>query len=267
MSRLLVAAIAFTSAACAVNAELPPPPPGGGVNPPTGAPRQAKGQLPMTGPMKPKTVTAVQEMGGKPVAAKRSQVSASGGFDLILDVGVRYTFVITLEDDSVISLFAADAANAYYSWLPIGNSLDGGLELDFGSVTIVNNVFITTTILLDMDWDEDGVADFSDTDDDNDGIDDANDFDIDGDGIEDDYLDADGDGECDLADDDDDNDGIDDSEDTDDDGDGIDDTEEEEEDIDIDGDGDIDEEEEPEDPEDPKDPKDPEDPGDPGERL
>lgn len=239
MSRLsfLIAAFVASTAGCAAN-NVEGHEPGGAAKPPMGAPRQAKGQLPMSPAMMPKAVTAVKEMAGKPAVAKRSDVTASGAFDLTLDVGVRYTFVITLVDGSMIPLYAADLTSAYYSWLPIGNSLDGGLALDFGNLTIVDNVFISNTVLLYIDWDADGIADYSDTDDDNDGILDADDFDIDGDGIEDDYLDADGDGECDLTDDDDDNDGISDADDTDDDGDGIPDLGEDDLDIDIDGDGD-----------------------------
>lgn len=235
--RFLAASILF--GACAVNNSAPLPGEGA-VDPPMGAPRAAKGKLPMAPGMMPKTVTAVKEKNGKPEVAKRSPVSASGTFELSLEVGVRYTFVITLVDDSMITLFAEDAADAYYSWLPIGNSLDGSLVLDFGTLTIVDGVFVSNTVLLYTDWDEDGVADFDDADDDNDGIDDEYDFDIDGDGIEDDYLDADGDGECDIADDDDDNDGISDADDADDDGDGIDDADEDDPSIDIDGDGDDD---------------------------
>ena len=228
---ILALTIATTLAACGTDAEP--------VKPPTGAPRMAKGMLPMNGTMKPKTVTAVKEMAGKPAVAMRSPVAASGSFNLTLEVGVRYMFIITLEQGEMIQLFAADSTSQYASWLPIGNSLTGGVDLDFGSLTIVQNTFISTTVLLGMDWDADGISDFADSDDDNDGISDADDYDIDGDGVEDDYLDADGDGQCDLADDDDDNDGISDDEDTDDDGDGVSDADDDL-DIDIDGDGDDD---------------------------
>ena len=234
---LLVAAILATTSSCS-GSDQPQP-----AKKPTGAPRMAKGQLPMTlmaAAKKPKTVTAVKEMSGKPVVGTRGTVSASGSFALTLDVGVRYMFVITLDDGTMISLSAGDSSPKVHAWLPIGNSVDGDVGLDFGSVTIVNNIFISTTILLDIDWDEDGIADFEDDDDDNDGILDLVDLDIDGDGIDDDYLDADGDGNVDLVDDDDDNDGIDDSDDLDDDGDGVSDSEEDDA-IDIDGDGDIDE--------------------------
>ncbi len=244
MSKLTmcIAAIAATAIGCAANTTTNTDPPK-----PTGAPRQAKGKLPMDAANKPKTVTAVKEMAGKPMVATRGTVSAGGTFDLTIEVGVRYMFIITLEDGAMISLYADSAAQFYESWLPVGNSLDGTPLLDFGSVTIVDSVFVSSTVLLYIDWDEDGIADYSDPDDDNDGIEDADDFDIDGDGIEDDYLDADGDGDCDLTDGDDDNDGIDDADDLDDDGDGIDDAEEEGGDIDIDGDGDGDSDGDPDD--------------------
>jgi hypothetical protein len=241
----LVAAILATTTGCAANTQPPD------TKPPTGAPRQAKGQLPMgsllAAGMKPKTVSAVKEADGKPVVGMKGNVSASGAFTLTLDVGVRYMFIVTLDDGTVISLSASDAGSSNHAWLAIGNPLDGDVGLDFGSVTIVNHVFISTTVLLDMDWDEDGIADFLDDDDDNDGILDVDDHDIDGDGIDDDYLDADGDGQPDLADSDDDNDGISDFDDLDDDGDGIPDDQEETEDevcddgIDNDGDGFVDE--------------------------
>ncbi len=73
MSRLnfLIAALVATTTACAVNNTQVPG--GGGVEPPTGAPRQAKGQLPMSSGMMPKAVTAVKEMAGKPAVANRSE--------------------------------------------------------------------------------------------------------------------------------------------------------------------------------------------------
>lgn len=237
MSKTYLLLAALIATGCTTNNQTQNPQP----TKPTGAPRQAKGKLPMSNPqMMPKSIAAVKEMGGKPMVATRSEVSASGTFDFTLDVGVRYMFIITLVDGSMMSLYASDATASYASWLPIGNPLGGGLTLDFGNLTIVQGVFVSTTVLTMTDWDGDGIADFADDDDDNDGIDDAEDFDIDGDGIEDDYLDADGDGECDLVDYDDDNDGIDDIDDTDDDGDGIDDDEDDDSDIDIDGDGDPD---------------------------
>ncbi len=238
--RLFLAALVASTAACATNTTVTSAPK------PTGAPRMAKGQLPMSSGMKPTTVTAVKEMAGKPAVATRGTVSATGAFNLTLDVGVRYTFIITLDTGEMVPLYAVDSTSAYYGWLPIGNSLDGSVALDFGSLTIVNYTFVSNTVLLGIDWDDDGIADFSDPDDDNDGISDEDDFDIDGDGIEDDYLDADGDGECDLSDPDDDGDGIDDEDDTDDDGDGIADDSEDDTDIDIDGDGYPDDDGEPE---------------------
>jgi len=231
MSKLnwLIAAIVATTTGCAGNSTSPPNP-----KPPTGAPRQAKGQLPMgaamAAGMKPKTVSAVKEKAGKPAVGMKSTVSASGSFSLTLEVGVRYMFVITLDSGTVMSLSASDTTSAVHAWLPIGNPLDGDVALDFGSVTIVNNVFISNTVLLDMDWDEDGIADFADDDDDNDGTADLDDHDIDGDGLDDDYLDADSDGLPDLSDPDDDDDGISDSADQDDDGDGIPDDQEQQED-------------------------------------
>lgn len=230
MSKLSLLILALSAAACsnsgATNNSVPPP---------TGAPRQAKGTLPMTMPAK--TVTAVKEMGGKPVVAARAPVTTTGAFNFSIEVGVRYTFIITLVDGSEIQLFATDASSAYWPWLPIGNSLDGSAGLDFGTLSITNGYFISTTVLHYVDWDGDGIADFTDDDDDNDGIPDEDDYDIDGDGDEDNYLDTDGDGQCDLADDDDDNDGIADVDDDDDDGDGINDADEPDVQVDIDGDG------------------------------
>ena len=236
---LLAAALLVTTACSASDPSTSPPSPHPGKAP-TGAPRTSKGRLPMlasaAGGKKPKTVSAVREMAGKPVVGTRADVSATGDFALVLDVGVRFMLIVTLEDGTMISLGAQDSHATYLPWLPIGNSLDGDIGLDFGTVIIVDNRFVSTTVLLDIDWDEDGIADFDDDDDDNDGIADADDLDIDNDGVEDDYLDADGDGLVDLADSDDDNDGVDDAVDTDDDGDGIDDSEDDD-DGDIDGDG------------------------------
>lgn len=230
----IVAALAASTAACATNTtEIAAPRP-------TGAPRMAKGALPMTAAIKPKTVTAVREVSGKPAVATRSTVTATGAFSFSLEVGIRYTFVITLENGEMIPLYATDAATDYYNWIAVGNSLDGATLLDFSTVVVVNNVFVSNTVLLGIDWDDDGIADFTDPDDDNDGIDDADDFDIDGDGLEDNYLDTDNDGECDLTDPDDDGDGIADEADADDDGDGIDDSDEVDAPVDIDGDGDDD---------------------------
>ena len=234
---LLTGVLVLATAACTVNNTTNNPL---GVPPPTGAPRQAKGQLPMTGPMKPKKVSAVKEMDGKPVVAARSDVSAAGAFDFSLEVGVRYMFVVTLLDDSMISLGATDASSSYEAWVAIGNPLSVDVSLDFGNVTIVNNHYVSSSVLLYIDWDADGIADFADTDDDNDGISDDEDHDDDGDGEDDEMFDADGDGTCDLADDDDDGDGIADADDEDDDGDGVPDDEEDEA-IDIDGDGQPDE--------------------------
>jgi hypothetical protein len=238
MSKITIPLLTVALAAgCAVNNTQAPEP----APKPTGAPRQAKGKLPMDAANPPKTITAVKEMAGKPAVATRGTVSATGGFDLSLEVGIRYTFIITLTDGAMVELYADSAAGFYESWLPIGNSLDGNVLLDFGSVTIVDGSFVSSTVLLYIDWDEDGIADFDDPDDDNDGIVDLDDYDIDGDGVEDDYLDADGDGESDLADADDDNDGIPDDDDDDEDGDGIADADEDlDVDIDIDGDGDDD---------------------------
>jgi hypothetical protein len=230
---LLSGVLVLATAACTVNNTTNNPP---GVTPPTGAPRQAKGKLPMSGPMKPKKVTAVKEMGGKPVVAARSDVSAAGAFDFSLEVGVRYMFIVTLLDDTMISLGATDASSSYEAWVAIGNPLTADVSLDFGSVTIVNNNYVSNTVLLYIDWDADGISDFADTDDDNDGISDADDDDIDNDGHDDETLDADGDGTCDLVDDDDDGDGIADVDDDDDDGDGVPDDQETDS-VDIDGDG------------------------------
>lgn len=230
---LLTGVLVLATAACTVNNTTNFPPP-------TGAPREAKGMLPMTGPMKPKKVSAVKEMDGKPVVAARSDVTAAGAFNFSLEVGVRYMFVVTLLDDTMVTLGASDASSSFDAWVAVGNPLSGGVTLDFGSVTIVNNVYVSTTVLLYSDWDGDGIADFSDPDDDNDGISDAEDFDADNDGEVDETFDTDGDGSCDLVDDDDDGDGVADVDDDDDDGDGVPDDEDDEA-IDIDGDGQPDE--------------------------
>lgn len=212
LGTLLIPAI-LAATACQATTTINPPP--------TGAPRQAKGTLPMTGATKPMAISAVREKDGKPVVATKSTVTAAGGFSLSLEVGVRYTFVVTLVDGATVSLFASDVTSAYYGWIAVGNAVDLTPALEFGTLVVVDGLYVSSTVLLGIDWDGDGIADFSDADDDNDGIPDEDDYDIDGDGVEDDYLDADGDGECDLADTDDDGDGVPDTEDQDDDGDGV----------------------------------------------
>lgn len=249
MSRLtwLLASLLVTTVGCSTDSGS------GSFKPPTGAPRKAQGRLPSTAnllpAMKPKSVSAIKEMGGKPKVEATASVSLTGSFSLTLDVGVQYMFVITLESGATVQLCGSDASSTNYAWLPIGNPLDNDPILDFGSVTIVNGIYISTTVLLDTDWDGDGISDFDDPDDDNDGLGDSVDDDWDNDGEEDEHFDADDDGVPDLGDSDDDNDGIGDAQDADDDGDGIPDDQDPDNDfeicgdgIDNDDDGDIDEE-------------------------
>jgi hypothetical protein len=145
----------------------------------------------------------------------------NGSFGLTLPSERAVVVFVDSNNKAIANLrFARGAGGAAQNIIPAGAAAG---TLSLGEISIQGtNASSTSNILTQLDCDDDGIDDFSDSDDDNDGIDDNADGDADGDGAIDraQDLDGDDDGDCDYVDTDDDNDGLDDTDDADDNNDG-----------------------------------------------